>query len=106
METAKGLGDGGQNALKKRLGGELMTAIERAEEVLNTTAGEITRETEEIRERLITALDAARQAGEEVTRQVVAGARATDKVLRQRPYPFIGAAFGVGLLVGLLMKRK
>jgi ElaB/YqjD/DUF883 family membrane-anchored ribosome-binding protein len=38
--------------------------------------------------------------------QAVAGAVAADKVLRRYPYSSIGFAFGVGLLVGMLVCHK
>ena len=34
------------------------------------------------------------------------GARATDKVIREHPYQSIGLAFGLGLLIGVLVTRK
>jgi ElaB/YqjD/DUF883 family membrane-anchored ribosome-binding protein len=36
----------------------------------------------------------------------VQAAKATDRVIREHPYESIGAAFGVGLLLGLLVTRR
>jgi ElaB/YqjD/DUF883 family membrane-anchored ribosome-binding protein len=36
----------------------------------------------------------------------IAGARATDKAIRDYPYSSLGVAFGLGLLIGLLAARK
>ena len=33
-------------------------------------------------------------------------AKAADKVIRERPYQTIGLAFGLGLLIGFLVRRK
>ena len=34
------------------------------------------------------------------------GAKATDKVIREHPYQSIGVAFGIGVLIGVLVTRK
>lgn len=38
----------------------------------------------------------------EVKERAIAGARTTDKAIRQSPYQTLGIVFGVGILVGLL----
>jgi len=38
--------------------------------------------------------------------KAVQGARATDRTIRSNPYQAIGIAFGLGLLVGFLIKRR
>ena len=38
--------------------------------------------------------------------KAVAGAQATDKVIREYPYQSIGIAFGIGLLIGVLVNRR
>ena len=38
--------------------------------------------------------------------KTVSGAKATDRVIRTNPYQSIGIAFGLGLVIGLLLKRK
>ena len=35
-----------------------------------------------------------------------ASARATDRAIREHPYESIGIAFGVGVLIGVLINRK
>lgn len=39
-------------------------------------------------------------------KQVVAGAKCTDEAIRSHPYPSIMIATGVGLLIGLLLRRR
>ena len=58
------------------------------------------------RERLVAAIEAAQACCQTVQEKTVAGAKATDKVIRDHPYPSIGVAFGVGLLVGWIITRK
>lgn len=41
-----------------------------------------------------------------VQEKTVASAKATDRVIRDYPYQSIGIAFGVGLLVGMLITRR
>jgi ElaB/YqjD/DUF883 family membrane-anchored ribosome-binding protein len=36
----------------------------------------------------------------------VAGAKATDEVIRANPYKAVGIALGVGVLVGYLLNRR
>ena len=38
--------------------------------------------------------------------KAVERAKAADKVIREHPYPTIGVAFGLGLLIGVLVSRK
>ena len=60
----------------------------------------------ELRARLASALEAARAAGYRIEEKAVAGARATDRVIRDHPYHSIGIAFGIGVLVGVLVNRR
>lgn len=39
---------------------------------------------------------------DEVKERAMAGARTTDKAIRQSPYQTLGIVFGVGIIVGLL----
>lgn len=38
--------------------------------------------------------------------KTVQGARVADRTIREKPYQAMGIAFGVGLLLGLLLKRS
>src|SRR5437868_3610157 len=38
--------------------------------------------------------------------KAVAGAKATDEAIRENPYRALGIAFGVGVLIGFLAKRR
>jgi ElaB/YqjD/DUF883 family membrane-anchored ribosome-binding protein len=41
-----------------------------------------------------------------VEEKTTAAAKATDRTIREHPYESIGIAFGLGLLVGVLVARK
>jgi ElaB/YqjD/DUF883 family membrane-anchored ribosome-binding protein len=57
----------------------------------------------EVTERLVDDLKAVMQRAQE---KAVERAKAADKVIRERPYQTIGLAFGLGLLIGFLARRK
>ena len=57
----------------------------------------------EVTERLVDDLKAVIQRAQE---KAVEHAKAADKVIRDRPYQTIGLAFGLGLLIGVLARRK
>jgi len=54
-------------------------------------------------EKLVNELKAMIQRAEE---KAVERAKAADRVIRDHPYQTIGIAFGVGLLIGALARRK
>src|SRR5262245_54825577 len=58
------------------------------------------------REELRTRLERLKERCLRLKHQAVAGARATDKVLREHPYSSLGVAFAFGLLAGILVFRK
>jgi len=62
-------------------------------------------EKSELRARLEAAIDKAKIACERLEEKTVAAAKATDKAVREHPYQAVGIAFGVGVLVGVLVAR-
>ena len=52
------------------------------------------------------ALDKAQALYETAQNKAIAGAKATDRAIRENPYQALGIAFGVGLLIGFLVRRK
>ncbi len=89
---------------------KLITSLKRvateSEELLKATAGAVGDKAHEVRERLSDALATAKRNCRELEEKAIAGAKATDKVIRQHPYQSMGVAFGVGLLIGVLVTRK
>ena len=59
-----------------------------------------------MRTRLATALESAKVTCHDLQDKTVEAAKATDKVIRDHPYESIGAAFGLGLLIGVLVARR
>ena len=89
-----------------RLVSELKTVTKDAEELLKTVSGEKGNGSHEIRMRLSSAIESAKATYRRLEEKAVAGAKATDKVIREHPYESLGVAFGLGLLVGVLVTRK
>jgi len=89
-----------------RLVTDLKRVVQDSEELLRATAGAAGDKAHELRERLGTALEAAKHTCRRLEDRAIEGAKATDKVIREHPYQSLGVAFGVGLLIGVLVTRK
>jgi ElaB/YqjD/DUF883 family membrane-anchored ribosome-binding protein len=89
---------------------DLKVVARDAEALLKATAGEVGEKSREARVKLAAALDSAKvtcsRLEEKLEAQVAAGAKATDKVIREHPYESLGIAFSVGLLLGVLVNRN
>ena len=85
---------------------DLRTVIRDGEELLRAGAEELNEKAKAARERLAAALEVAKDTRRKLQVRVTAGARAADEAIREHPYQSIGTAFGVGMLVGILLNRK
>jgi len=90
----------------KRLVGDLKTVAHDAEELMKATANHAGEKVVELRERLSTALDSAKVTAQRLEEKTIEAAKAADRAVREHPYQSIGIAFGVGLLIGVLVARK
>jgi ElaB/YqjD/DUF883 family membrane-anchored ribosome-binding protein len=90
----------------KRLASHLQALVEDAEELMNATAGQAGEKVIAARSRLAAALESAKATCQRLEEKTIAAARATDRTIREHPYESIGIAFGLGLLVGVLVARK
>ena len=77
-----------------------------AEAMLRETAGQTGEKVAEIRGRLAASLESAKASYRRLEEKAVAGAKVADKTIREHPYESIGVAFGVGLLIGVLVGRR
>jgi len=91
---------------RERVKEDLHALMRDAEELLKATAGDMSEKAKLARTRLAEALEKAKGTYRQLEEKTVAAARATDKVIREHPYESIGIAFGVGLLIGVLVARK
>lgn len=85
---------------------DLRQVVHDGEEVLRAGAGEMGEKGAAARAKLAAALESAKETGRKLQEKTIVGAKATDKVIREHPYQSIGIAFGVGLLIGVLVNRK
>lgn len=85
---------------------DLREVVEDGEELLRAGASELNEKGKAARERLSAALESARETGRKLQDRTIAGARATDRVIRENPYQTIAIAFGLGLLLGVVLNRR
>lgn len=88
------------------LASDLGAVVRDAEELMNATAGQAGEKVSQARSRLAAALGSAKVTCQRLEQKTVAAAKATDRTIRDHPYESIGIAFGLGLLVGVLVARK
>ena len=77
-----------------------------AEALIKATAGDLGEKAREARSRLAASLESAKTGFHKLEDKALAGAKVADKVIRDHPYESIGIAFGLGLLLGVLVARK
>jgi len=85
---------------------ELKTVVHQAEEILKAGASDLSEAGQDARSKLNQALETARTTYLDLQERAVAGAKKTDTLIRDNPYQSMGVAFGIGLLVGVLVTRK
>jgi ElaB/YqjD/DUF883 family membrane-anchored ribosome-binding protein len=95
---------------RERVLRDLKTLAHDAEDLLKATAGDLSEKTKAARARLASALELAKETGADLQELTIASAKAAakraDTVIRDHPYESIGVAFGIGVLVGVLVTRK
>ena len=90
----------------ERLAHDTKNIVRDTEELLKGIPEDLGEEAKKARKRLAATLESARETYQRLEKRAVAGLRATDEVVHEKPYPFIGVAFGLGLLVGVLVGRR
>lgn len=91
---------------REKVMSDLRTLVHDAEELLRATAGDMSDKAKEARSRLSTALENAKVTCHRLEARTAEVARATDRVIRDHPYESMGLAFGVGVLLGVVIGRK
>ena len=90
-------------ARTRDLSGQAKTLARETKETIQEKAGEFS---EKARSMGAAAAESARNAYQAGREKVITGAKATDEAIRENPYTSIGIAFGVGLLIGVLARRR
>jgi ElaB/YqjD/DUF883 family membrane-anchored ribosome-binding protein len=79
---------------------------EDARELIAATADMAGDKIGEARKRLARSLDEGRGLFERARARTAEGARAADAAMHKHPYPVVGIAVGLGLLIGYLLTRR
>lgn len=95
---------------RERVMADLKTLASDAEDLLKATAGDVSEKAKDARVRVSVALDRAKSTCAELQAQGMESARAAarkaDVTIRAHPYESLGVAFGLGILVGVVLKGK
>jgi ElaB/YqjD/DUF883 family membrane-anchored ribosome-binding protein len=76
------------------------------QDLLRAGAGDLSDKGKEARARLDEALQRARVTCEEFEGKAVDAARAAETTIRDHPLTSVGAAFGIGVLLGVLINNR
>lgn len=106
MENSETIDQSPAAATREKIAQDLRTLMHDAEDLWRITKDDLSERTKETRARLRETLDKARASARELESKATAGVQATDKLIREHPYPSLGIAFGVGLLIGVLVNRR
>ena len=90
----------------ERLLQDLKAVVQDGEELLKAGAHHLSERGMAARERLSAALEVAKETRRKIEQRAVESVRRTDRTIREHPYQSIGIAFGVGMLLGILINRK
>ena len=82
------------------------TLAEDARALMAATADVAGEKVGEARKRLAAALESGKELYGRVRDRTVEKAKVVDETVHEHPYQAIGIAFGVGLLIGLLVNRR
>lgn len=85
---------------------DLKAVVQDGEELLRAGAQDLSERGVAARDRLSAALDVARQTRGRLEARLRATAVSADRSIREHPYQSIGTAFGIGIVLGLLVNRR
>jgi ElaB/YqjD/DUF883 family membrane-anchored ribosome-binding protein len=98
------------NRARDRLLADFGMLADDAQALLAATAHDTSEKAKEARSRLTAALQKAKATYSEIQAHGIATAKAAakkaDATIRAHPYESIGVAFGVGILLGALLRRR
>ena len=92
-----------QEGTREKLVQDLKTLVRDAQDLIRTTGGNLA---EKSKEELLAALEKVQVLCLRVEEKTAATVRNADALIRDKPYHAVGLAFGLGLLVGVLVRRQ
>jgi len=90
----------------KRLGYDLKNMVQDLDQLIKGIPEDLGDEARRTRDRLQTTLDSAKDLSLSLEKKALAGVETTDVFVHDHPYPILGVALGVGLIVGCLLCRR
>jgi ElaB/YqjD/DUF883 family membrane-anchored ribosome-binding protein len=82
---------------------DLQTLREDTEELFRASGGKLV---EESKEKFLTAFEKMKTTCQDITDKAATSAQSTGQTIGQYPFSAIGIAFGLGLLFGVIARRK
>ena len=92
-----------QEGTKEKLLEDLLVLVHDAEELVKASGGQLAGKSNV---ELTAMLERVKTGCRAIQAKAAGGARQADQLVRQHPYQSIGIAFGLGLLIGVLVKRN
>jgi ElaB/YqjD/DUF883 family membrane-anchored ribosome-binding protein len=90
----------------ERLVNDLRSIIQHGEDLVKDLPREVTDKVKDTQHQFNKALESARTTCRRLEDRTLAGVKAADETVHEKPYQFIGAALAVGVLIGVLISRK
>jgi len=91
-----------EEGIKDKLLRDLGVLARDAEELVKAAGGQMA---DKSKAELVRTLDRLKVRCNKLSDKVTVGARQADQVIREHPYHSIGVAFGIGLVIGVLVTR-
>lgn len=93
-------------AARERLAHDLKNVVHDSEVLIREIGGDLSEKGKQARARLAATLETAKSTCHDLQEKAVAGAKVADRYVQENPYKTMGAAFGLGILLGVLVARK
>jgi len=90
----------------QKMGNDMHTLAEDARALMVATADVAGDKVGEARKRLAAALESGKEMYGRVREQAVQKAKFVDEKVHEKPYQAMGIAFGLGVLIGVLVTRR
>ncbi len=95
-----------RNGIRTQAISDFDEIITKAQDMVKATADAGGEQVDELRHGIERQLKLAKTHLEDLEDNLADGARGADRYVHENPWPLIGAAAGIGILVGVLVARK